>query len=185
MLLWIVNSTFILFASNFKLFYTSITDFTFSDYEDNAATCSEVKWKANVKSTALFSSLLFLFSIFELRPCEIQHQKVPGKVYVSTDCSFCGWNYFLKTNIVQMSDFASNFGTNVFSWTNFVVLMSQAERDGPVPMKLATVFLLSFWVIDALLPLHPPLMTGTPLFILNEPRELHQLWLMWEENLQE
>lgn len=66
-----------------------------------------------------------------------------------------------------------------------MVLMSQAERDGSVPMKLAMVFLFSFQVIDALVPLHPPLMTGIPLFILNKPRELHPLWLMWEENLQE
>lgn len=80
----------------------------------------------------------------------------------------------MKTNIVQVSHSASNFGINAFSWTNSVVLMSQAERDGPVPIKLATVFLLSFRVIDALVPLHPPLVTGMALFILNESREIHE-----------
>lgn len=117
--------------------------------------------------------LFFLFSIlyfFELHPYEMHHQKVPGEVYVSTDCSFCGRGSYLKINIVQI---ASNFGINVLSWTNFVVLMSQAERDGPVPMKLATIFLFLFRVIDALVPLHPPPITGIPLFIVNEPRELH------------
>lgn len=65
-----------------------------------------------------------------------------------------------------MSDFASNFGINVFSWTNFVVLVSQAEGSGPVPMKLSTVFLLLFRIIDAPVPLHPPLITAITLFIL-------------------
>lgn len=114
---------------------------------------------------------VFYFVLFELHPYEMHHQKVPGEVYVSTDCSFCGRGSYLKTNIVLI---ASNFGINVFSWTNFVVFMSQAERDGPVPMKLAPVFLFLFRVIDALVPLHPPLMTGISLFIVNEPRELHQ-----------
>lgn len=45
-----------------------------------------------------------------------------------------------QDNIVQISDFASNFGINVFSRTVFVVLMSQAGRDGPVPVE---VFLFS------------------------------------------
>lgn len=42
LLLWIVNSTFILFASSFNLFYICITDLTFSDYEHNATTFSEI-----------------------------------------------------------------------------------------------------------------------------------------------
>lgn len=67
---------------------------------------------------------------------------MPGEVYVTIDWSFYlkpipyeFFFFFFKCNFVHISDFAYNFRINVFLWTLFVVLMSQAGRDGPVPME--------------------------------------------------